>query len=883
MARRVIGWLALVVVMVTGLWVGPDISQAQTPPALPQVFTWQPYGLSVSYPETWVAQETSGVVSLHPADRNVGDGLGPEMILFTVPDTNALQLDIAIFNYSSTIKGQTTPVIAGQIDGHVTRTFTYSRSDLDTLGAVLLISVDDQTTVGAAYVVRDSEAALFQPMLEAMFASLTLAGGPIENTSPDLAVYQDATYGYSLSYPGTWQLFPDATPGAIHLQPPDVTINSESGPEFVVVVLTNLPDANLDRVLADLLAGRPGTFSAPLSSQIGTYATRFVSYENTQAVVAFDGAIFLVQLDTSVVLAMGYRAPAAEFPNYEKTFEAIRKSASLPAVAGPTAGTQVVSQSVASIQLPQRVNWLEGGLTLYLPQDWTYEIAAEDGYPTLTAQPESTTGSFYLLKGSTVSWLPSLDLRTVVEQTLAEGQTLSQVQDIVAAGYQGVVYDIRDTAEEPELRLRALLLAIPERKIATLIAFGAEQTDWDMFRPMVDAMLASLEPAGTEQSFGPNFPIRAQAMIVSPNTPVPLRQEDPWVPFEWEEYGVTLLVPPDWQVYGRGADYDLVLLSPDAQDSDTGAYITLQHITSLGSDTPETALQALAEQVGASVEALTVGNVSGAQIHYEDEEAGVQWLILLPYGDEGEMFYFQAGAMGGQDADVQTVIESYTATPPTPDEAAINAAWQTSLADSGRLVYGDPDAPVSMLEVFDFSCGHCANYHADINRLMALEVEPGRANFEWVITGWSDLSFNATEAVLCATEQGAGYSAYKTLFKGYIVQGRDYAYSREGSVSLLAEADLGLDIDALNTCLDEGKYTAIREQMIIRSQELGIRGTPSVLFATGGNTPAFLMYPGAGQDGPTEWSGVIPIDIVRMVVQALIDGTPLENVFTVSE
>jgi protein-disulfide isomerase len=180
-----------------------------------------------------------------------------------------------------------------------------------------------------------------------------------------------------------------------------------------------------------------------------------------------------------------------------------------------------------------------------------------------------------------------------------------------------------------------------------------------------------------------------------------------------------------------------------------------------------------------------------------------------------------------------------------------------------------------LIEVFDFSCGHCANYYLDIGRLLALEVEPGNARFEWVLTGSSEPTINAGLATLCATEQGAGYDAYKILFNGFLTEGRDYSYSRDGIDDLLGGGDLGLDMEALNACIDDGTYVDALDAMRARSAELEVTGTPSVLFSANGEGPAFLTFPGEGEQ---RWSGTIPIEVVRTVIDLLSEGVPIADV-----
>jgi protein-disulfide isomerase len=237
--------------------------------------------------------------------------------------------------------------------------------------------------------------------------------------------------------------------------------------------------------------------------------------------------------------------------------------------------------------------------------------------------------------------------------------------------------------------------------------------------------------------------------------------------------------------------------------------------------------------------------------------------------------YVQTNAPPDQDELILGILQSMVINPPVPDDEAINAAWQHSLAEDRTLRYGDLDSPVSMIEFFDFSCSHCADYSFDVGRLLALEVEPGRLRIEFVLLDiiGGEFSNTAAQATLCATEQGKGYTAYKSLWLGYFNQGPEAAYSRTGTTDLLGTDEIGLDVDALNACLDAGTYADLIQSANSRAQEVGVNGTPSVLLGVNGDTPAFLALP----DGQ-RWTGGVPVSVLRHVLDRVInDGVPLSD------
>ncbi len=148
---------------------------------------------------------------------------------------------------------------------------------------------------------------------------------------------------------------------------------------------------------------------------------------------------------------------------------------------------------------------------------------------------------------------------------------------------------------------------------------------------------------------------------------------------------------------------------------------------------------------------------------------------------------------------------------------------------------------------------------------MALETEPGNLQIEiglWLRTEQDGIPNAAT---YCAAEQGKGYSAYKALWQGYFTE-PDTAYTRDGINKWLGTPDLGLDLDALNTCIDSGKYDDALGAVGQRASDFGVTGTPSVLIATGSDTPVFLSLP----DG-SQWGGAVPIMYLRQLFKMLLE------------
>lgn len=324
----------------------------------------------------------------------------------------------------------------------------------------------------------------------------------------------------------------------------------------------------------------------------------------------------------------------------------------------------------------------------------------------------------------------------------------------------------------------------------------------------------------------------------------------------WENFGVTLEMPAEWMAdTGISLDYDFSVVSPN-----TGAALTFRVYPSLGTDSLEEALQPIVTETGA--EPVAFGDDSlGVMLREGDY---LQSIVLFRYNEKGAALVVQGSGTTLEDLGLfKTMFEQMEIDPPTVDVAAADAAFQASLEADGTLVYGEADAPVVMREYFSYTCGHCATYTLPIENLVALDVEAGRARFELAPLGGDPKSLLATHATYCAAEQGKGYSAYKALFQDYLTNGYEAAYTADSVNAILT--GLGLDMDAVNACINDGKYQPAMDQVRLGFTELALTGTPTITLASTGSDPAPIVTP----DG-TVWSGTIPLAALRDIIDLMV-------------
>ena len=121
-------------------------------------------------------------------------------------------------------------------------------------------------------------------------------------------------------------------------------------------------------------------------------------------------------------------------------------------------------------------------------------------------------------------------------------------------------------------------------------------------------------------------------------------------------------------------------------------------------------------------------------------------------------------------------------------------------------------------------------------------VAPGTVQFvyrDYAFRG--DQAIRAAEAAACAADQGAFWRFHDTLF-----------LNQTGPASFVDDrlkqmaAELGLDTQAFNSCLDSGEKRAEVEASIAEGQELGVDSTPTI-FVNGTEVEAWHDFNAVSQ------------------------------------
>ncbi len=454
----------LVVLLAIGLFVVPGRGGAQRGAAqkanLPESYVWAAYGIGVNYPDDWTVSEEQTLVSIHPADRDISDGQGPEFVLFALPDTTAADLDTAIQPYVSSVAGATDAVIETTLAGYPARSFTFDQTTPDTMGRLILAAVDNNIALGAAYIVRDSEAGSYLSVLELMFDTLNFPGaartdaaesGAVTFASRDVASvqlpqrYDWEAAGLTFYYPTNWDAALDKD-----VQTGDVTVNllpNTAGDTRLIQAATFEGGSSVD--LHDVVSLLEQDIKIESTTDLTVAGYPAISYEFTSDVdglqIRMMGLAVDVQ-DQGVIATFIFASDVSSWEDFRPVVYAF--IGSVERTAGQRSSLDIGSAlrnhtaSVPSgVALQVR---RQGGTTHYTSEEYGISADLPEGWETLTAgsdwdlalvSPEAMQGD----AGSfiTIKIIPSLGTMTMdnaLELGVAGSGQRSTNDDIRRAG-----------------------------------------------------------------------------------------------------------------------------------------------------------------------------------------------------------------------------------------------------------------------------------------------------------------------------------------------------------------------------------------------------------------------------------------------------------------
>ena len=169
--------------------------------------------------------------------------------------------------------------------------------------------------------------------------------------------------------------------------------------------------------------------------------------------------------------------------------------------------------------------------------------------------------------------------------------------------------------------------------------------------------------------------------------------------------------------------------------------------------------------------------------------------------------------------------------------------------------FGNAEAPVRILELFDFGCGFCRQFHKEtLPALTEKYVDKGELLWKaipFVIGNWAN-SVPATLAAECALGQGT--SQYEQMAEALFDRQSDWKQASEPETVIEQIAtDVGLDMEAYRTCLTSDEYLWRLQAHSTLARQVGVRGTPT--FVVVGYAP---------------FSGALPLELFEQIIDTVL-------------
>lgn len=177
-------------------------------------------------------------------------------------------------------------------------------------------------------------------------------------------------------------------------------------------------------------------------------------------------------------------------------------------------------------------------------------------------------------------------------------------------------------------------------------------------------------------------------------------------------------------------------------------------------------------------------------------------------------------------AQIEPIIQS--------DDSSFPLPTPTFIEPEEKLVLGDPNAPVKIVEFSDYECPFCARYsQTTFPRLKQNYIDTGRVYYEFKdfpLTSIHPTAPRVHEAGQCVYELNGPetyWEAHNVFFNTQDQWGGNLPQDQQDAILIDLLKELDVDETALQTCLESGRYAADVQVDMDEGIFLGLSGTPS--------------------------------------------------------
>lgn len=133
---------------------------------------------------------------------------------------------------------------------------------------------------------------------------------------------------------------------------------------------------------------------------------------------------------------------------------------------------------------------------------------------------------------------------------------------------------------------------------------------------------------------------------------------------------------------------------------------------------------------------------------------------------------------------------------------------------------GPANAPVTIVEFSEFQCPFCARVNPAFAQVMETYGDKVRIVFRQFPLDFHQHAQKASEASLCAADQGKFWELHDAMFANQNALGVDQIKAKA--------VELGLDAAKFNACVDSGEKAAVIAQDKRDGEAAGVTGTPGI-------------------------------------------------------
>lgn len=160
----------------------------------------------------------------------------------------------------------------------------------------------------------------------------------------------------------------------------------------------------------------------------------------------------------------------------------------------------------------------------------------------------------------------------------------------------------------------------------------------------------------------------------------------------------------------------------------------------------------------------------------------------------------------------------------------VDAEVARERADRNRIK-GEEDAPVRVVEISDFQCPFCRQFHEQtLTRLDSAYIQPGRVSYLWIAyanPGHAQ-AFVSTEAAYCAGAVGKFWPMHDLLFE----RQEEWSGAADAYALFVAYAEeLDIDAESFGSCVRNSVLAPLVLRDYTSVTQAGISSTPYFILA----------------------------------------------------